>query len=191
MTVIQRLQLDEKDPVKINSAINQLAEFIDRFAPALGQIAFPAIQNPSTDPNTLDDYEEGTWTPVLTFATPGDLAVSYTLQKGFYTKIGRLVMINLVIQTSAFSFTTASGACIITGLPFASNSNASFRAHAPLVFQGVNKAGYTVVFGVLINSSSQLLVVASEMGANAISVTAADMPTGGTVIFGGMTSYVV
>ncbi len=30
MTVIQRLQLDEKDPVRINSAINQLAEYLDR-----------------------------------------------------------------------------------------------------------------------------------------------------------------
>ncbi len=39
-----------------------------------GQITFPATQNPSADANTLDDYEEGTWTPVdssgagLTFA---------------------------------------------------------------------------------------------------------------------------
>ena len=30
MTAIQRLALDEKDPLKINSAINQLAEYIDR-----------------------------------------------------------------------------------------------------------------------------------------------------------------
>jgi len=30
-----------------------------------GQIKFPATQNSSADANTLDDYEEGTWTPTL------------------------------------------------------------------------------------------------------------------------------
>ena len=35
-------------------------------------ITFPATQSASTNANTLDDYEEGTWTPVLTFATPGN-----------------------------------------------------------------------------------------------------------------------
>ena len=30
-----------------------------------GQITFPTTQVPSSDANTLDDYEEGTWTPVI------------------------------------------------------------------------------------------------------------------------------
>lgn len=59
-----------------------------------GQIAFPATTVPSADANTLDDYEEGTWTPVLTFATPGDLSVAYSTQAGSYTKIGRQVMVS-------------------------------------------------------------------------------------------------
>ena len=56
-----------------------------------GQIQFPATQSPSADANTLDDYEEGTWTPTITFATPGNLSVAYTTQSGSYTKIGRMV----------------------------------------------------------------------------------------------------
>ena len=55
-----------------------------------GQIKFPATQNPSSDVNTLDDYEEGTWTPVIG-GTGGTSGQSYTIQNGFYTKIGRLV----------------------------------------------------------------------------------------------------
>src|SRR5262245_1079228 len=31
-----------------------------------GQLPFPALQNSSADANTLDDYEEGTWTPTIT-----------------------------------------------------------------------------------------------------------------------------
>jgi hypothetical protein len=45
----------------------------------------------NTDANTLDDYEEGTWTPTLTCSTSG----SYTLDSGSnllaYTKVGRVV----------------------------------------------------------------------------------------------------
>jgi hypothetical protein len=59
-----------------------------------GQIKFPSTQVASANANTLDDYEEGTWTPVpsagITFAG----TASYS---AYYTKIGRLVTANLVI----------------------------------------------------------------------------------------------
>lgn len=62
--------------------------FTGALALTSGQIAFPATQNPSADPNTLDDYEEGTYTPTI-----GDGAATYTLStaSGWYTKIGNLV----------------------------------------------------------------------------------------------------
>lgn len=83
-----------------------------------GQIAFPATANPSAGVNVLDDYEEGVWTPALTFDTPGDLNVAYSVQQGSYTKIGHLVRIDFFIMTSTFSHTTAAGTCHITGIPF-------------------------------------------------------------------------
>jgi len=87
-----------------------------------GQIKFPATQNASADANTLDDYEEGTFTPTVTFGTPGNLSVTYANQEGRYTKIGRMVMCEMYLQTSAFTHTTAAGNFIIAGLPFASSS---------------------------------------------------------------------
>jgi hypothetical protein len=54
-------------------------------------ITFPATQSASSDANTLDDYEEGTWTPVITAQT-GSLT-AYT-SSGIYTKVGRTVYIN-------------------------------------------------------------------------------------------------
>ena len=64
----------------------------------------------SSNVNTLDDYEEGTWTPSLGGNT------SYHTQTGTYTKIGRSVTIqgHLYINTIGTGSTTS-----ITGLPFA------------------------------------------------------------------------
>jgi len=61
-----------------------------------GQIGFPATQVPSADPNTLDDYEEGTWEATLTCATSG----SYTIEDPtlYYRKIGALVFVQGRIQ---------------------------------------------------------------------------------------------
>jgi len=68
------------------------------------------------DANTLDDYEEGTWTPVISAnATP----TAYGSQVGVYTKVGRKVTIIFTINISTIgSFTGAQ--VKITGLPFAS-----------------------------------------------------------------------
>lgn len=81
-----------------------------------GQIKFPATQNASTDANTLDDYEEGTFTPGVTFGG-GSTGITYTTQTGVYTKIGRLVfgVVNVTLSNKGSS----TGAMVITGLPFA------------------------------------------------------------------------
>lgn len=83
-----------------------------------GQIAFPATANPSADANTLDDYEEGTWTPTLTFTTPGNLSVVYSVRVGTYTKIGNMVTLTWGIATTTWTHTTASGNVTLTGAPF-------------------------------------------------------------------------
>lgn len=88
-----------------------------------GRIKFPAVQVSSADPNTLDDYEEGTWTPAITFNVPGNLAVTYTSRVGIYTKIGQLITIGCTIFTATFTHTTASGALFVSGLPFAANAS--------------------------------------------------------------------
>jgi len=80
-----------------------------------GQIVFPATQNPSSNANTLDDYEEGTWTPALKFGGNA-VGMAYGTQSGFYTKIGRLLHLFAVIVLTAKG--TSTGAATITGVPF-------------------------------------------------------------------------
>jgi hypothetical protein len=77
-------------------------------------ITFPATQNASSDANTLDDYEEGTWLPVLT-GDGGGTAMTYALQIGKYTKIGNVVIADAYIILSNRG--TITGNVIITGLP--------------------------------------------------------------------------
>ena len=82
-------------------------------------ITFPATQSASSDANTLDDYEEGTWTPVLTNGTNN--AGGYFYQYGSYIKVGRLVTINCTISVSSVGSMT-TGDVSITGLPFTSGT---------------------------------------------------------------------
>ena len=83
-----------------------------------GQIAFPATQAASSGANTLDDYEENTWTPVLG-GSGGTSGQTYTTQVGTYVKIGQLVVAQFAITLSAKG--TITGNCEIQGFPFTSN----------------------------------------------------------------------
>jgi hypothetical protein len=79
-------------------------------------ISFPATQSACADVNTLDDYEEGTWTP-----TDGSGAgLSFTVTFATYTKIGRQVTCNAKI---IYPSTANGSAAQINGLPFTSNSD--------------------------------------------------------------------
>jgi hypothetical protein len=69
----------------------------------------------TSDANSLDDYEEGTWTPTLSGAG-GDATYLSGYRNGWYTKVGRVVNIAWFIS---FSKNTLSGTLRLTGLPFA------------------------------------------------------------------------
>lgn len=80
-------------------------------------ITFPATQSASSNANTLDDYEEGTWTPTFEASTSNP-SVTYSIQAAAYTKVGRVVSVNGRLRISAVS-STGSGTLFIAGLPFA------------------------------------------------------------------------
>jgi len=105
-----------------------------------GGLKFPAAQNASSDPNTLDDYEEGTWTPVVTgsYSNP---TVSYANQFGYYTKIGDTVTAH--VNVTANSRSGGSGSVLVS-LPFPISSANQFLAQSALEFRGVTlNSGYT------------------------------------------------
>ena len=78
-------------------------------------ITFPATQSASSDANTLDDYEEGTWTP--TDASGAGLTFTFNCRQ--YTKVGRAVTINLEMTWPS----TANGSAVSVSLPFTADSS--------------------------------------------------------------------
>ena len=72
-------------------------------------ITFPATQSASTDANTLDDYEEGTWTPSV-----GGTATYNELQ-GYYVKVGKMVTVIADIWIASIGTGSAG---TVSGLPF-------------------------------------------------------------------------
>ncbi len=70
----------------------------------------------ATASNLLDDYEEGTWTPVISAdATP----TAYATQVGVYTKVGRQVTVIFTFNISTIG-SFAGAAVKVTGFPFTS-----------------------------------------------------------------------
>jgi hypothetical protein len=72
-------------------------------------VKFPATQSASADANTLDDYEEGTFT----VTTNGDGTGAFSAQTGEYTKIGNICIVRIIFSVST-NFTSPG----IGGLPF-------------------------------------------------------------------------
>jgi len=82
---------------------------------SIGQIKFPATQNASSDANTLDDYEEGTWTPSFT-GDGSNPTITYNTRLGTYVKIGRIVYFSFRFYLTSKS--GGSGNLFVSGLPF-------------------------------------------------------------------------
>ena len=87
-----------------------LATFTNGISVTGGGIKFPATQSQQADANTLDDYEEGTWTPTL--PNGGTLTVNYAS----YTRIGQQVTCHFFI--TAVAPTADTSVFTIGGLPF-------------------------------------------------------------------------
>jgi hypothetical protein len=95
---------------------------VDLSGAAAGQIAFPASQNAASGANTLDDYEEGTWTPVIG-GTGGESGQAYSHQTGRYVKVGKMVYANFSVLLSTEG--TITGNVQIKGLPYTAVTSAN------------------------------------------------------------------
>jgi hypothetical protein len=125
-------------------------------------ISFPATQSASSDANTLDDYEEGTWTPTYYGSTSAG-TTTYTGQKGLYVKIGRTVYIECDL---AWSAKTGTGDGYIGGLPF--NPNIYSTTDARALFYIGAYSGYSItgtLSGIVQNGSSYIILYVNNNAA--------------------------
>lgn len=107
-------------------------------------VAFPATQVASTDANTLDDYEEGTWTPFIGGANT-DPTITYTARYGYYVKVGRMLFVSGYIYSNA-GMSGGTGNVLLAGLPFTciggSNGAYQFLPIGYNTFNGNNNSGW-------------------------------------------------
>lgn len=132
----------------------------------------------------------GTWTPTITFSTPGNLSVTYSARQGVWRKLGKTVTLEWEAVTSAFTHTTASGGVSITGQPFtAASPTGTFQWIGPMAFQGITKASYTQFTSRIAATGTAVLVLADGSGVGDSAVQASDMPTGGAVVLRGSVTF--
>ena len=133
-------------------------------------IAFPATQLASSNANTLDDYEEGTWTP----ADGSGAGLSFSSASGTYTKVGRLV-------TAAFSAvypaTANASAAKISGLPFSSGT-------------GNLSSGFTLTYTTSASLFTGITATTTLNFYSTAGATVANSTLGGADIRGVITYYV-
>jgi hypothetical protein len=122
-------------------------------------ITFPATQSASSDANTLDDYEEGTWTPSITFGA-ASVGMTYGYQIGRYTKVGNQVTIFMYIQLTNKG--TSTGNLDINGLPFANANIGSFYIGGAIRIGTTNSLVAATQFYCSPNSTSLALEIASN-----------------------------
>ena len=87
----------------------------------------------NTDGNTVDDYEEGTWTPVFADANSGGNTGSYSSGGSAgnrYIKVGRLVYITCELFDINTSGMTGGNQVFIRGLPFSGHSSGTYNVGA-------------------------------------------------------------
>jgi len=124
-------------------------------------ITFPATQSASSDANTLDDYEEGTWTPTVT-ATTGSYT-TYT-SSGSYTKVGRLVTMTSYFVVSNKG--TGSGVAKLTNIPFgaATLSSGSYTS------SGINENTGNITCAQLYNATPTTAYIGTATGGDPVTV---------------------
>jgi len=140
-------------------------------------LKFPATQVPSSNPNTLDDYEEGTFAPTAIGLTTTGVG-TYNKQVGRYTKIGNRVTISITLGWTAH---TGTGLLRIDGLPFVANATA------------FNLTPLAVYYALLTVGTNKQLVAYVNNGTSYIYLVAAD-PSGGapsTLVMDTAADYVI
>lgn len=142
-------------------------------------ITFPATQSASSDANTLDDYEEGIFTPTIVGVTTAGVG-TYTAQIGRYTKIGNVVYYRITVTWTAH---TGTGNMRVGALPFTSNATPGNNPPCSTYTHGVTLTASNVVQCYVKENATQIVVEQYPAGGGAS--TAVPIDTAGQILLEG------
>jgi hypothetical protein len=154
-------------------------------------LQFPSTQVQSTDANTLDDYEEGTWTPSWTGMTAASVS-NANLNIGEYIKIGSKVTAAITFQFGATEYVNDGNALVCTNMPFVSrNTDYGYQGEATAWIPfNPPTAGYSMLFA----NQSDLRIYAIDPSAARATLVSLNSTTpffGSTVYFMANITYFV
>jgi hypothetical protein len=144
-------------------------------------INFPDTQVASSDANTLDDYEEGDWSPVIKDNSNNSMTMDANTG-GRYVKIGSQVSVTARVQTT--SIASASGSIKITGLPFTSVNAQAYKsgARATVALNLNISAGESVAVYLAMNTTELVLYVSDATTGDTV-MQASEWSNDGHIIF--------
>jgi hypothetical protein len=123
-----------------------------------GGIDFSATSGTGTS-ELFDDYEEGTFTPVVADAASGGNEATASASNGYYTKIGRSVTVTIDLQNINTSGLTSGNDIFITGLPFSAGSLTGNINYTGLVNGGGTLSSAKSVIAVVFDNVSYIRLV--------------------------------
>ena len=130
--------------------------------------------------NQLDDYEEGTWTPVLSDGTNNATA---SVAVGTYTKIGRMVHVKATLTVTSLG-SVAGSLLFITGLPFTASSAANTSASCNFGYAtGLNLTAGTSLSGYLNTGNTRIVVQSWDAATGTTNTTPAEWSADGGAYF--------
>jgi len=140
-------------------------------------ITFPATQSASTSANTLDDYEEGNWTPLM-FGSSSNPTVTYGSDNyGRYVKIGKMVFIEGHLSWTAYS--GGSGSIQLAGLPFSHIAANWADVAVGLMSNWTSAGGYQWVGIQMGSNETTFVLVEGGSGKTGIASPLSNWNTGG------------
>lgn len=147
-----------------------------------GQIKFPSTQNASANANTLDDYAEGTWTPVIG-GSGGTSGQTYSSQIGSYVKWGQMVGVGWNVTLSNKG--TITGSVQIQGLPFTASA-VGLVSIGPVIWVGLNTNWVTMAVLAIASSTGATLFGANAAASSSNTALATADITNTTQFFGSL-----
>lgn len=150
-------------------------------------ITFPATAVAASDANTLDDYEEGSWTPVYTASTTNPTMV-YNAAEGRYTKVGRLVTCYFHMRTNTSSTGGGVGDLLVSGLPFTSaNIDVNAGRQSGAIGASSNFGSLNYPNGIIVNNNSTtaaLQIISTTASTTAVNASTLSLANQGNSLFG-------
>jgi len=146
-------------------------------------ITFPATQSASSDANTLDDYEEGSFTPSLEFNSGGPATNSGSA--GRYVKIGRQVTCWIYVNVNSLG--GGSGQAFVRNLPFVNINNAGVSEGATFSPNYWGNFASTVIPGGYVQNNLATILLVNTAPGTVVSTIGASSMTSSAVFYGCVT----